>query len=101
MRQKTKRTIIENEELKAEVQYHTHATMTLWKENERLIEENHEFTRQIGLLKEVPLSSSYTLVFFYNTVLQSGNFWLRFYFWVGFYADRLCMLTSLAICGRT
>ena len=45
------------------MQYHTNATMTLWKENERLIEENHEFTREVAMLKDVPFSSSYILVF--------------------------------------
>ncbi|XP_024360435.1 uncharacterized protein [Physcomitrium patens] len=50
---KTKKIIIENEGLKAEVQYHTRATMKLYKENQRLIEENHERTRDIDLLQEI------------------------------------------------
>lgn len=35
------------------MQYHTHATMTLYKENERLIEENHEHLRTIEILREI------------------------------------------------
>lgn len=53
MSQKTKRTIIENEQLRKEVQFHTHQTMTLLKENEKLIAENHDLERTINLLKEV------------------------------------------------
>ncbi|KAG0556883.1 hypothetical protein M758_11G083300 [Ceratodon purpureus] len=42
--------------------------MTLWKENERLIEENHEQTRQITLLKEVQVQLEQKVYMYQKTL---------------------------------
>ncbi|CAK9270841.1 unnamed protein product [Sphagnum jensenii] len=50
---KTKKTILENEQLRNEVVYHSHQTMVLVKENEKVLTENQNLNRALILAKEL------------------------------------------------
>lgn len=50
---KTKRTIMENEQLKKEVGYHTQQTEMLVQQNQKLINDMGEVNRNLQLSKEV------------------------------------------------
>ena len=53
-RQKTKRTMVENEKLGKELGYHIRQTELIYQKHEKLVQENIELHRQVLLAKEVP-----------------------------------------------
>lgn len=53
LQQKTKRTILENDQLGKELGYHIRQTELLLQKNEKLVQENVELHRQVLLAKEV------------------------------------------------
>jgi len=70
---KSKRTIMENEQLRKEVGYHTHQTEMLVQQNQKLVNELSDITRNTQLSKEVKCN-------FYNFFIQCTYLYNQYYF---------------------